>query len=292
MPKKKTNAEILLSYIETIKDKVSPQTQKTYLQISNTLPFNVLTSQPTIIKKLNELYKNPNTKALYLNMIILVRRHNKDETDKLIKFRNSLRDDIIKLRKERLGEAKNDLPIYNELLGKLDGLKGLGYIVNYIFLKHGTRNKDINLKYVLKLPKQKEDENYLVYNKNKIVLDINDYKTDKTFGSKSIIINDKKFIEELKSLNLKDGEYLISKKNGDKLKMSSFNERILNMTIDKLGEAKLFKVLIADLLGKKDFSKIEELVNSRGTSISTIMKSYNIYNNGDKEKEETINPEE
>ena len=63
------------------------------------------------------------------------------------------------------------------------------------------------------------------------------------------------------------------------------------MTIDKLGEAKLFKVLIADLLGKKDFSKIEELVNSRGTSISTIMKSYNIYNNGDKEKEETINPE-
>ena len=37
MPKKKTNAEILLSYIETIKDKVSPQTQKTYLQISNTL---------------------------------------------------------------------------------------------------------------------------------------------------------------------------------------------------------------------------------------------------------------
>ena len=291
MPKKKTNAEILLSYIETIKDKVSPQTQKTYLQISNTLPFNVLTTQPTIIKKLNELYKNPNTKALYLNMIILVRRHNKDETDKLIKFRNSLRDDIIKLRKEKLGESQNNLPSYNELLGKLDGLKGLSYIVNYIFLKHGTRNKDINLKYILKLPKNKEDENYLVHNKNKVVLDINDYKTDKTFGSKSIIINDKKFIEELKSLNLKDGDYLISKKNGDKLKMSSFNERILNMTIDKLGEAKLFKVLIADLLGKKDFTKIEELVNSRGTSISTIMKSYNIYNNGDKEKEETLKEE-
>jgi hypothetical protein len=288
MPKKKTNAEILISYIESIKDKVSSQTQKTYLQISNTLPFNVLTSQPTIIKKLNELYPNPNTKALYLNMIILVRRHNKDETDKLIKFRNSLRNDIIDLRKKKLGESKNDLPNYNELLGKLDSLVGLRYIINYIFLKHGTRNKDINLKFVLKLPKQIEDENYLLYSKNKITLNINDYKTDKTFGSKTIIINDKKFIEEVKSLNLKDGDYLISKKNGDKLKMSSFNERVLNMTIDKLGEAKMFKVLIADLLEKKDFSKIEELVNSRGTSISTIMKSYNIYNNGDKEKADTI----
>jgi len=284
MPKKKTNKELLLDFIDSVKDKVSPQTQKTYLQISNTLPFNVLTSQPTIIKKLNELYKNPNTKALYLNMIVLVRRHNGEETDKLIKFRNSLRDDIIKIRKEKMSETKNELPSYSELLGKLNELKGTSYIINYLFIKHGVRNKDVNLKFVSKIPKDKEDENYLTHSKSKAQLDINDYKTDKTFGNKSIIITDKRFLQELKDLKLNDGEYLIRKKNGEKLKISSFNERILNMSIDKLGEAKIFKVLIADLLDKKDFKKIEELVNSRGTSISTIMKSYNIYNNGDEEQ--------
>lgn len=292
MPKKKTNKELLLAFIDSVKNKISPQTQKTYLQISNTLPISILTTQSTIIKKLNELYNNPNTKALYLNMIILVRRHNEEETDKLIKFRNSLRDDIIKIRKEKMSETKNDLPSYNELLGKLNEMSGVNYIINYLFVKYGLRNKDVNLKFVSKLPKDKEDENYLVYNKNKVVLDINDYKTDKTFGNKSIIINDKRFIQELKDLKLDDGEYLIKKKNGDKLKMSSFNERILNMSIDKMGEAKIFKVLIAHLLDKKDFKKIEELVASRGTSISTIMKSYNIYNNGDEEKKNNMLKEE
>tara|TARA_R100000654_G_scaffold74682_1_gene109678 strand:- start:296 stop:1195 length:900 start_codon:yes stop_codon:yes gene_type:complete len=292
MPKKKTNKELLLDFIDSVKDKVSQQTQKTYLQISNTLPFNVLTTQSTIIKKLNDLYKNPNTKALYLNMIILVRRHNGEETDKLIKFRNSLRDDIIQIRKDKMSETKKELPNYNELLGKLNELKGLNYIVNYLFVKHGLRNKDINLKFVSKIPKDKEDENYLTHSKSKAQLDINDYKTDKTFGNKSIIITDKRFLQELKDLKLKDGEYLIKKKNGDKLKISSFNERILNMSIDKLGEAKIFKVLIAHLLDKKDFKRIEELVSSRGTSISTIMKSYNIYNNGDDEKKNTKLKEE
>jgi len=278
MPKKKTNSELLKSYIES-RDNITEQTKKTYTHIANNLPFNVLTSQQTIIKKLNELYENPNTKALNLNMIILVRKHNEEETDKLIKFRNSLRDDIIKIRKEKMTETKNNLPSYNEIMGKLDDLKGINYLINFLFLKHGLRNKDINLIYVKKLPTEKEDENYLVHKKNKVVLDINDYKTDKSFGSKTIDITDDRFIKELKDINTKDNAYLISKKNGEKLKLSSFNERLLNLSIDKLGEAKLFKILIAHLLDKKDFKKIEELVNSRGTSMNTIMKSYNIHNN-------------
>jgi len=278
MPKKKTNSELLKSYIES-RDNITEQTKKTYTHIANNLPFNVLTSQQTIIKKLNDLYENPNTKALNLNMIILVRKHNEEETDKLIKFRNSLRDDIIKIRKEKMTETKNNLPSYNEIMGKLDDLKGINYLINFLFLKHGLRNKDINLIYVKKLPTEKEDENYLVHKKNKVVLDINDYKTDKSFGSKTIDITDDRFIKELKDINAKDNTYIISKKNGEKLKLSSFNERLLNLSIDKLGEAKLFKILIAHLLDKKDFKKIEELVNSRGTSMNTIMKSYNIHNN-------------
>ena len=278
MPKKKTNSELLKSYIES-RDNITEQTKKTYTHIANNLPFNVLTSQQTIIKKLNDLYENPNTKSLNLNMIILVRKHNEEETDKLIKFRNSLRDDIIKIRKEKMTETKNNLPSYNEIMGKLDDLKGINYLINFLFLKHGLRNKDINLIYVKKLPTEKEDENYLVHKKNKVVLDINDYKTDKSFGSKTIDITDDRFIKELKYINAKDNTYIISKKNGEKLKLSSFNERLLNLSIDKLGEAKLFKILIAHLLDKKDFKKIEELVNSRGTSMNTIMKSYNIHNN-------------
>ena len=52
---KKTNIDLMNEYIEK-QDKISDQTKKTYLQTAKTLPFNITTSQPTIIKKLKELY--------------------------------------------------------------------------------------------------------------------------------------------------------------------------------------------------------------------------------------------
>jgi len=291
---KKTNVDLMQEYIEK-QDKISDQTKKTYIQTAKTLPFNITTSQPTIIKKLKELYNNPNTLSLYLNMIILVRRHLNLEHEKLIKLRNDLRTEIIKLRKENMTSTKSELPTYNEINEKLNELVGIRYILNYLLITYGLRNKDINLLYVNKLPSNKEDENYLVQTKNSIKLDINDYKTDSTFGNKSITITDKKFKEELNKLNLKDNSYILPKRDGSKLKVNSFNDKVLSLTIDGLGETKIFKILVKHLLDKKNFNKLEDLVNSRGTSLSTIMKSYNVYNNSntksDAKKNDEINEE-
>jgi hypothetical protein len=290
---KKTNLELMKDYVEK-QDKISAQTKKTYLQTASTLPFSITTSQPTIIKKLKELYTNPNTLSLYLNMIILLRRDNNLEHDKLIKLRNDLREKIIEVRKSNMTDTKKELPSYNEIIDKLNELTGIRYILNYLLITYGLRNKDINLLYVNKLPSDKNDENYLVHTKNSIKLDINDYKTDNTFGNKSITITDNKFKEELNKLNLKPNTYILPKKNGDKLKLNSFNDKVIALTIDGLGETKIFKILVKHLLDKKDFGKLEELVNTRGTSLATIMKSYNLYNNSNKndtKKTETLKEE-
>jgi hypothetical protein len=290
---KKTNLELMKDYVEK-QNKISSQTKKTYLQTASTLPFSINMSQPTIIKKLKELYTNPNTLSLYLNMIILLRRDNNLDFDKLVKLRNDLREEIILIRKENMSTTKNNLPTYTEIVDKLNELSGIRYILNYLLITYGLRNKDINLLYVNKLPSDKEDENYLVQTKNSIKLDINDYKTDNTFGNKSITITDNKFKEELNKLNLKPNTYLLPKKNGDKLKLNSFNDKVIALTIDGLGETKIFKILVKHLLDKKDFSKLEELVNTRGTSLATIMKSYNVYNNlskSDTKKTETLKEE-
>ena len=281
---KNTNSDLINDYIKK-QTKISEQTKKTYIQTAKTLPFNITTTQPTIIKKLNQLYENPNTKSLYLNMIILVRRDNDLETDKLINLRNKLRDEIIKLRKDNLSNTKNDLPTYQNIIEKLNELNTIRYILNYLLITYGLRNKDLNLLYVNKLPEKQEDENYLLHNSKNIKLIINDYKTDKSFGSKTIEIKDKKFKEELNKMNIKDNTYLLPKKNGDKLKLNSFNDKVLSLTIDGLGETKIFKILVKHLLDTKNFTKLEQLVESRGTSLSTIMKSYNVYNNGNKSDE-------
>ena len=277
MPKKQNNThELVELFIKENENAISENTQKTYLNVGKNIPFNILTTQSTVIKKLNDLVENPNSMALYLNVIILIRRHNKEETDKLVKFRNQLKDKIINLRKEKLGDLKDNLPTKNDLLEKLNEMTGIRYIINYLFVNYGLRNKDINLKLVNKPPDN--TENYLILSPSKVELIINDYKTDESFGQKKMVVKDKKFIKELKAMNLKNDDYLLSRKDGSKLKISTFNERVKNLSIDKLGETTIFKVIIKQLLIDKNFSEIEKLVESRGTSLATIMKSYNVFN--------------
>jgi len=54
MPKKVLNNDLVKKYLEHIKNekKVSEQTIKTYENIGKNIPFNLLNSQTTIIKKL------------------------------------------------------------------------------------------------------------------------------------------------------------------------------------------------------------------------------------------------
>ena len=281
MPKKKTNNDLIEKFIEKYKKEknVSEGTITTYRNIGKSLPFNLMSSQPTIIKKLKDLYNNPNTLQLYLNMIILVRREYGEETDKLIKLRNSLRDAIQKMRKENLTKLDDKLPNIDHINNELEKLKGQKYIINYLMINNALRNKDINLKMVDSIP-ENADENYiLLKNNKKVKLFITDYKTEAKHGDKEIMISDSKFIKELKSLNLKNNDYLIPMKNGSKIKnITTFNDKILRMTIDNLGQNKIVKIVIKDLLNNKDFKKLELLSEHRGTSMAVLLKSYNLHN--------------
>ncbi len=284
---KSKNIELIAKYLDNIKKekKVSEGTVTTYTNIGRNLPFSLTTSQPTIIKKLKELYDNPNTLQLYLNIIILVRRSIDENTDKLIKLRNSLRDEIIKVRKENLDKLDDKLPTYDYIIKELDNLTGIRYIINYLIINHGLRNKDMNLKLVKTLPGEKTD-NYIQNKTKHILLDINDYKTDKTHGNKQIKITNPKFIKEFRDIGLKDGGYLLSKKDNTRIdNVSTFNDKVISLSIDKLGQNKLFKIVIKHLLNNKEYGKLEQLSNDRGTSLAVILKSYNL-DNGVEQAEE------
>ena len=263
---------------ETKKKNLSDISIKNYTRTANNLPFGILNGQQTLIKKLKENYENPNTRATYLNMVIMLRKYKDKDVDKLIKYRNDMKKEIETLRKEKLKDSKDELPTIEHLNKNLEHLEGLKYIINYLFINYGFRNKDINLKYVDNLPEDKP-ENYMVEVNKGVKLSINDYKTDKQYGEKVFFIRDSKFMKELRKLKLKDGDYLISSPSGKKYSISNFNDIILKYSIDQLGETNIFKILMKDLIDKKDYKKIEELSVSRGTSLQTLIRSYNVYNN-------------
>jgi hypothetical protein len=276
----KLNNDLLEEYIKKIKEenKLSDMTIKTYQNIADNISFNIMATQPTIIKKLKALHTNPNTLMLNLNIIILVRRNNKESVDKLIKFRNTAKNSIVELRKKNLTELDDTLPTYEKIISILDSLVGIMFIVNYLMIRLGFRNKDVNLKNVKKIPDSK-DENYLILKPNKILISINDYKTKKHNGIKNIEITDAKFINEIKKMKLEENEYILGKKNGDKISnISTFNDKIIKYTIGKLGEVKLIKIVIKQLLKENNFNKIEELSKTRGTSLDVLLRSYNVHN--------------
>jgi len=214
-------------------------------------------------------------------MIILIRRYLDHDNDKLIKLRNSLKDKIIAKRKENLDKLDDKLPSYDYIKKELDNLTGIRFILNYLILNHGLRNKDLNMVFVKSLPKDKFD-NYILNKGKYILLDINDYKTQETHGNKQIKITDEKFIAEFKKLKLKDNFPLLPMKCGMRVTATStFNDKIISLSINKLGQNKLFKIRVKDLLENKDFNKLEQLADDRGTSLGVILKSYNLHNGTD-----------
>ncbi len=282
---KTKNTELVEKYLEHIKKekKLSQGTITTYTNIGKNLDFSIMLSQKTLIQKLKDLYDNPNTLQLYLNMIILIRRYNDQPTDILVKLRNSLRDDIIKTRKENLDKLDDKLPTKSYIIEQLNNMSGIRYILNYLIIHHALRNKDMNL---LIIENEKdmndEDQNYMVINKKKkmIKLIINDYKTDTKYGTKEIKITDPDFYKNvLKVFNENESKNLLHLRNGDKIKsISTLNDKILNLTIDNLGQNKIVKVMIKDLLSNKSFDKLEQLSKDRGTSLDILLKSYNLHN--------------
>ncbi len=285
------NQTLVENYLEHIKQEksVSDSTIKTYNFIANSLPFSLMMTQGTIKRKLKDLYSNPNTLALYLNIIILVRRHNDEPVDRLIILRNSLKDDIIKTRKSKLDELDDVLPSMEVINEKLDELHGIDYIVNALMLR-GLRNKDLNLIFVKRLPKTTR-ENLISIRGNKALLLVGDYKTEKSHGVKNIVISGDegaRMVKELKSLKLTDKDRLITKQNGEPIgSVSTFNDKMLGISIDKLGQNKLVKIKIRSLLKNNNFDAIEQICQDRGTSLQVLLRSYNLLNGAQSEQEQT-----
>lgn len=166
---------------------------------------------------------------------------------------------------------------YDELMEKFKQLPlNKKYIINYLLINYGFRNSNLNLKLVKELPEEKT-ENYIVIQPRYILLDMNDYKTKKTYGNKQFKDTNKDFRTAIKSLKLDENQYIIGNKKNDKLKPSYVNTVIKKNTIDQLGEQSINKVIVKEYIDRKDFAKLKQLSFSRGTNLNTLLTSYNMY---------------
>ena len=268
--------------IESVADK-SVNTQKSYKTQYNKL-HKLLgkdvneTSEKKLIEVVLE-QPNNNQKQALINIGILIRRLYKLSTTKLEALREKLKGNLKEDVKEKNAVLKDTLPSYSELVEYTDYLwdkmEWKDYIINYLLINYQVRNADLVFDIVDKKKLTKDtDKNFMWITPKKVVYTRNVYKTASTYGKKTDTITDPKFILAMKRV------YACSKRDEECgvfiPTLSQVGYYIKKATYKQLGEGNYVKIIINHF--RKDLTKLKEISENRGSSLTTLAENYDIQN--------------
>ena len=221
------------------------------------------------IEEFLETFDNPNTKLDFLNLIIVIRNVKELPVDKLKLLRIKLKQlqkthQVSKLN--GVGDSLISYESFNEKLNKaFENAEYKKYIVNYLMMTYGVRNKDLDLT-IIKAKKDIEPKkNYLLIKKDKIKYIRDDYKTHSKYGTQTHDINNDKFEMAVKKVGL-----------GKLFDANQISNALRKLYIDKHGEAKIFKMMIDHYYDNKDSESIKRISETRGTSLGVVDGFYNV----------------
>ena len=220
-------------------------------------------SQKTIIDVAQQEEK-ANSKQALINIGILVRRLYKLNVETLEKERESTKNEIVGQVKEKNAEIKDDLPSLDELEEYTEYLyenkKWFEYIINYLLINYQTRNKDLDFTIVgLKRDTKDKDKNFMWLERGRVTFIRNNYKTSNTYGTKTDVISDEKFVTALKRMKTKIGGNTFIPNPDDP------SYYVKKSTYKQIGEGAYFKVLVNTNRG--DLQKLKSMGESRGTCL-------------------------
>ena len=274
-------------FMDSIKDK-SDATKKQYRIQYNKL-FKLTdkpiaeTSEKKILDIVNDIDNNNNKQAL-INIAILIRRMEKLSTTKLEDAREKNKKQLTADVKKKNVELKETLPTYDELIEYMDYLyeksEWTDFIINYLLINFQVRNQDLDFE-IVKRKKDANDpeKNYMWLQPKKLTYIRNKYKTafkdgKELYGKKINVITDKKMIVAMRRVlgcqnyDLKCGVFIPNK--------NAIAYHLQKATYKMLGESKYFKIIVNHF--RNNLDKLKEISENRGTSITTILSSYDIEN--------------
>jgi hypothetical protein len=289
-----------MSELESLLNSVeNANSKKTYRTSYNKLISSGLFSKPIsetsnneIIKHIKSISDNAFNRKTYLTAVIKIKRLADKEVTELEQYREQHKLNILQHIKDNKDTPKS-WKTTKGVVQNPDGLslKGFSdyvdalykegkykeYIVNYLMLRYGVRNQDIDCLILNSKNKSTPvDDNVLIVYKTKIDYIRRKYKTFKTYGEKKITIKDKKFIIAVNALDIPNGQPFLTTPEGTRFTPASLNKIVQRMTYMEAGEGRLFKLLVDEY--KFNDEKLKELEASRGTSRQEIMASYTTAN--------------
>jgi len=210
------------------------------------------------------------TRLDLLNLVIVLRTIEELPTDKLKDYRRELANERVSKNVVKMQDLKDDLmPIGEYRAGLMKAFEAgefKKFIVGYLMLTYGVRNMDTDVEIVKDKKDMTDDkQNYLILKPSKVTWVRNHYKTVKTFGVQTHVITDAEFIKAVKKHGV-----------GRIFDEGQMNNQMKKLLINKMNEARVFKMVIDELYDNKDTEGINRMSKSRGTSINTIKSFYNV----------------
>ena len=245
-------------------------------------------SQDRIIKFIHQDSIPPQSQNGLLSVVLTIRNNNGLKNDKLIKFRDTtLYNEKVADKRIKNIKLKDDLPEMDDLEKYTRSLYNkqdyVGYIINFLMLRFGLRNKDLNIVITnnqdVTYVSDKTKVNYLYITKKYITYIRNDYKTFSSYGKQKHKIEKAFFTRAVKEVIGNEYEKpLLQLRDGDAISEESLAKVIQRNTYNGLGEGKYFKIQIQSLKKQGNIKRIRELSKSRGTDLETVFQEYDIDN--------------
>ena len=144
------------------------------------------------------------------------------------------------------------------------------YIVSYLVYYFNVRNLDINVN-ICRSKKYAKDEkdNYLILRKQSVLYIRNNYKTSRSYGSKTNEVKSKKFLESVRYILRDPGINCIRIFDG----FTNSTNILKNYLPFGLKTSDIVKILLAQ---DNTLHKASKISKRRGSSLSTLEKSYNL----------------
>jgi len=268
---------------------ISANSKKTYVYsyerlmvLTDNVPISNV-SEKRMVKILKDSDAPANSINVMLSVVLMIRREREQSIDLLLKFKgNKLvkKMDIEKMEKN--DELQRTLPSYDTYMTYVDDLykqkNWRSYIVNYLLIKYGVRNMDLNLiitrdKYAVSKRRGNNQVNYLYVTKKYIKLVRNIYKTSSSYGRKEDTIYSTKFMYAVNELLADQFEAPLLN-----VEEQSVGQTIRAMTYNSIAEGGVYKVITAHYKSRGDINKLKALAESRGHLVDTQIGYYDISN--------------
>ena len=232
------------------------------------------TAEDTLINAIKAAVENINSQQALVNIGIICREQfePKMPVDTLVKFRDQNKEtvqEMIKLNNQFIVlPSLGEFDAYIELLWSNKKYKE--YIINFLIRHHYVRNKDLLFDIVDKKSEIDEISNWLWIDRRnqRCVYYRNDYKTANTYGPKTSVIDNERFLKAAKMCHKNLSDFPITDSE-DKI-----GYHIMKLTFKKLGEGALLKIIINHY--KSDIQRLKEISSSRGTDLGVLLTNYNV----------------